>query len=320
MINRSAAFLPFVLLLSNASLSQTPTGGPLSGLSSVDRQNREQERRNDRDLDRRMNAVRDLERSAQLQSARMRKPEYKEAKLSPEAKDRVREVRKIAPPDIGQYAEFLKAENTGIFKLFPNFNCQTDELIRIDGDCADFVPMSSDFSFRQKSYIDSHYADLQFIGGELRSTAFFSQGIIMSLGDVPIESVLLEDVPEITKLAAAKNMGEAKTSASDLLAGYSVNGKTLTSRTAPQVNVTYALRVFAYKVANSFPPLSDKTTRLQMKFMSLAFDKRSDEVIVFRILRRDELGGLTIVWKRLQKLDPPKIKFAKDEIFRDFHN
>jgi len=45
MINRSAVILPMaLLLLPTASLSQTTPGGRLSGLSTVDQQNREQER------------------------------------------------------------------------------------------------------------------------------------------------------------------------------------------------------------------------------------------------------------------------------------
>ena len=86
------------------------------------------------------------------------------------------------------------------------------------------------------------------------------------------------------------------------------------------MNVTYALRVIVYKVANSFPPISEKTTNMQLRFMSLNFDKRSDGIIAFRIVRKDELGDLTIVWKRLQKNDSLKIKFSKEEQLKDFHS
>lgn len=315
MIDRSAVILPLMLLLLSSASPQTPTGGRLSGLSTPDQQNREQERRNDRDFDRRLNTMRDLERTAQVQTDRMREAGYKEPKITSEAKERVREMRKVNVADLNQYAAFLKLENTGIFKLFPNFNCLTDDLIRIDGECANFVPMSSDFSFRQKAYIDSQYSDIQFSGDELRSTSFFTQGMLLSLGDVPIEGVSLEGVSEFEKIVPAKNIDEATAAAAE----FQKIGQVLSSRIKPQLNATYALRVIAYKVANSFPPITDKTSQIQLRFMSLAFDKRSDEIIAFRIIRKDELGGLTIVWKRLQKLDAPKIKFTKDEQLRDFH-
>lgn len=320
MINRSAVILPLVLLLlPAASLSQLTPGGPLSGLSTVDRQNREQERRNERDLERRLNTVRDLERVAQVQTARMRDLGYKDPKLDSDAKERVRESRKVNISDLNHYAAFLQLENTGIFKLFPNSDCLTNDLVRVDGDCANFVPMSSDFSFRQKSYIDSQYSDIQFIGDELKSTSFFAQGMFMSLGEIPIDNVSLESISEITKVAPANKIDAAVTMAADLLKGTNVEGRTLTSRIKPQVNLTYAFRIIAYRVSNSFPPISNRTTHIQLKFMSLSYDKRSDEVIVFKVVRKDDIGGLTIVWKRLQKQESPKIKFQNDEVLRDFH-
>lgn len=318
MINRSAVILPLVLLLLPAA-SRAQSTPPLSGLSTPDRQNREQERRNERDLERRLNTVRDLERIAQVQTARMADSGYKDPKLNSEAEGRVRELRKVNISDLNRYAAFLGLENTGIFKLFPNFNCLTNDLIRIDGDCANFVPMSSDFSFRQKSYIDSQYSDIQFMGDELKSTSFFAQGMFMPLGEIPIDNISLESVSEITKVAPANKIDQAVTMAADLLKGTNVDGRTLSSRIKPQVNFTYAFRIIAYRVSYSFPPISNRTTHLQLKFMSLSYDKRSDEVIVFRVLRKDDIGGLTIVWKRLQKQESPKIKFPNAEMPRDFH-
>jgi rRNA maturation protein Nop10 len=34
----------------------------------------------------------------------------------------------------------------------------------------------------------------------------------------------------------------------------------------------------------------------------------ADELIAFRILRASEDGSITILWKRLQKFSPPRIK------------
>lgn len=320
-MNRSAAVLPLMLLLfSHTPLSQITSGPPLSGLSTVDRQNREQERKNDRDLDRRVNTVRDLERTARLQTDRMRNSGYKEPELKSEAKERVKKLRRIDQVDLSRYAQFLKDDNTGIFKLFPNYNCVMDGLIKVDGDCENFVPMSSDFSFRQKAYIDSRYSDIQFVGDELRSTAFFTQGILLSLGDVEIEGVSLEGVSEIVRIVPAKNFNDASSTALELWKATEAGGWVYSSRIKPMVNVTYAIRVIAYKVANSFPPITEETSQIQLRLMSLAFDKRSDEIIVFRIVRRDDLGGLTIVWKLLQKNDAPKIKFSKTESLKDFHS
>lgn len=320
MVNRSAVILPLVLLfLPIASLSQlTPGGVRLSGLSSVDQQNREQEKRNDRDMDRRLNSMRDLENNAARQSARMREAGYIEPKLTSDSKERIKQYRKVDASDLKQYGEFLRAENTGIFKLFPNYDCQTENVIRVDGECETFVPMSSNFSFRQKSYIDFDYSDLQFYKGELNSSGFFTQGIFLSLGELPIETVSLESIRALTEVTTASNFNEARVKSVDFYNGVAANGSTLISRVKPQLNNTYAIRIIAYKVANSFPPVTGKTPTIQLKFMSLSYDKRSDEIIVFKIVRKDEIGGLTLVWKQLSKRDAPKIKFSKDEPLSDF--
>lgn len=56
----------------------------------------------------------------------------------------------------------------------------------------------------------------------------------------------------------------------------------------------------------------------EMMFLSLAVDKRLDVILVFRILNRDEYGGLTIVWKELSRSDAAKLRFGKNQSMRDF--
>jgi hypothetical protein len=66
--------------------------------------------------------------------------------------------------------------------------------------------------------------------------------------------------------------------------------------------------------------MSNETTTDEMMFLSLAFDKRLDMIVVFRILGRDEFDGLTIVWKELKRKDAAKIKFGKREVLKDFRS
>jgi len=237
-----------------------------------------------------------------------------------ETSERIRLARRVDAADYSRYSEFLKAEKTGIFKLFPDYDCVVKNVIRIDGDCKDFVMASSSFSFRNLGYAHPYYSDLVFNQGEIFSNAFFSQGIIVSLGDVPIEDVMPsgDGVRFIFDLPPASDPIEARKMAVKFKAGLEDNGFKYSSSVRPAENTTYALRSIAYNVANSLPAVTEMTSLNELRFHTLSLDKRGDVIIVFRIVRKGADGSLTIVWKELDRKEAPKIKFSKGEKFVDF--
>ena len=60
-------------------------------------------------------------------------------KLTKKDLERMKEMRKVDPADLEKYKDYLKGDRVGIFRLFPNYNCITPKVIRIDGDCAGFA-------------------------------------------------------------------------------------------------------------------------------------------------------------------------------------
>jgi hypothetical protein len=100
--------------------------------------------------------------------------------------------------------------------------------------------------------------------------------------------------------------------------GITVDGFRYTDSITPDENRTFAMRLIAYGLENGLGPVTDQTTSDEMLFQSLVYDKRVDVVVVFRILERDELGGLTIVWKELSRSDAAKIKFRKNQSPKEF--
>ena len=100
---------------------------------------RARERRNEADLERRMSDMRALDPTARRQRKR-ELPLTKAPELDRSAKERIMKLRRVDPADLETYSDFLKQEKTGIFKLFPDLDCLTPNLIRIDGGCTDFVP------------------------------------------------------------------------------------------------------------------------------------------------------------------------------------
>lgn len=275
--------------------------------------------RSEADIERRIANMRHLEKRLRAATREPRKlPE--EPRLSDEQKDRVRKLRLVGVADIEKYNQLLKGEHTGIFKIFPNLGCVSKSVVRISSECERFVPMSSSFTFRTNSYSDDVYHDIFFKDERLSSNSFFSQAIFGAIGDEPIESISL-DHNALKFLVSYQGDADPKLAgehARQFQTGVDSDGFRYADHVTPQVNTTYAVRMIAYRLENVLKPLSDETTMTEMMFLSLAFDKRIDLVVVFRVLARDEYGGLTIVWKELSRQDAPKIKFAKNQALKDF--
>jgi len=240
--------------------------------------------------------------------------------IDKETGERIRLARRVDAADQSRYNEFLQADKTGIFKLFPDYDCVTKNVVRTDGDCKNFVMASSSFSFRTGIYAHPYYHDLGFNHGEIFSNAFFSQGILVSLGDVPIQDVTpnRDGLKFIFDFQTATDPDAARKMAARLKAGVEFGGFTYSSGVRPAENTTYVLRSIAYDVANSLPALSETTSIGELRFHTLSLDKRADVIVVFRIVRQGSDGSLTIVWKELDRKEAPKIKFSKGEKFADF--
>ena len=240
--------------------------------------------------------------------------------IDKETSERIQLARRVDVADRSRYSEFLKSDKSGIFKLLPDYDCVTTNVVRTDGNCKDFVMASSSFSFRTRGYIHPYYHDLGFNHGEIVSNAFFLQGIFVTLGNVPIEDVTLshDGMRFIYDLQTASDPARARTTAARIKAGVESGGFTYSDRVKPAENITFALRSVAYDLANSLPIISENTSSSELRFHTLSLDKRGDVIAVFRIVRKGEDGSLTIVWKELDRKEAPKIRFRKGEKFADF--
>jgi hypothetical protein len=240
--------------------------------------------------------------------------------LTSEERNRVLKLRRVSPSDVATYSSFLSQERTGIFKLFPDIGCTSSTVVRLAQECEQSVPLSSSFTFRTVGYGDEIYHDIFFKVDRIISNAFFSQGIFTIVGDEPIENIALAH-PSLRFLNSFRpdtDPQSASEHAEQLREGILSDGYRYTDTISPKENVTYVIRLIAYRLENALKPLSPDSTRNEMLFLSLSVDKRIDVTVAFRVLGRDEYGGLTIVWKELERREAPKIKFAKTQPLRDF--
>ncbi|MFT3742814.1 MAG: hypothetical protein QM785_00840 [Pyrinomonadaceae bacterium] len=98
----------------------------------------------------------------------------------------IESIRSVDETDRLKFAEFLKGDNTGVFKLFPDQGCVQNGLINVGGDCTGFVLDSSLYTFRSGKYGGG---DIGYLKDQFISKGLFSQWIMVSLGDIAIEDV-----------------------------------------------------------------------------------------------------------------------------------
>jgi hypothetical protein len=316
-VERKIVFLPLLIIF--AAVFDLHSQIPAPPNVRAEQQRREAEQRAEAERKLRMQNMREFDTTMKA----LNRP-HTSVPASPtidkETAERIRLARRVDAADRARHSEFLKADKTGLFKLFPDYDCVTKNVVRTDGNCTNFVMASSSFSFRTGAYVHPYYHDFGFNHGEIFSDAFFSQGIITSLGDVPIEAVTPDSngLKFIVGFQPASDPGEARSAAARFKAGIDSGGFRYTSRITPSENTTYALRSIAYNIANSLPPVTETTSMGELRFHTLSLDKRADVIVVFRIVRKGGDGSLTIVWKELDRKEAPKIKFSKREKYVDF--
>ncbi len=222
-----------------------------------------------------------------------------------------KEQRKLLEPngsDLAGFAVFLKQPNTGLIKLFPaDGGCEENaRVLRADDNCLNWIPGSAFYSFRKREHSAEVLSDIRYKNGFLISDGLFSQGIFVVLGNAAIENVSLqnEGMKFLVEYRPEMSSEEALKQSVKITKGIKI-GKYEYKNTVPvRENMTYALRVIAYqgRVYQSF--------RGQV-FNVLDGDKRADLTLAFRIVRRDENGTLTLVWKELDRRPSPKVIFPK---------
>lgn len=252
--------------------------------------------------------------------------DYKSIRDARKARENIDEIAKVDEELKEQYKTFLKQSNTGIFRFLPDFDCETEKIIKVGNDCSNFVSGLWAYSFRRENYSNSETGDLVFKRDELQTGGLLSQGILVSLGDRPLDSVSLDsrELSFLTNFEPATELEKINEQYKRISEGIEQNGLFISNKQKVKVDNTYALRVIAYRVKDKWGSRfndrnSSRVTKEERKFIYLMSDERNDSIYIFRIInKRDDDGGLTVLWKRLSKEKSPKINYRKDESLRDF--
>lgn len=213
------------------------------------------------------------------------------------------------PEDSTKYAAFLKKPNTGLIKLFPDLGCLAKGIVRVDGICENSIASAAltSYSFRKKYHLAN--SDISLKDNTFAAQNWFSNGIITMLGDIPIESLSINSngIKFLSDYKPANNNIEVLFKTKELSNGIQDGDFTYSNLITALENTTYAIRVIAYQGKIKMP------FRDGVGFNLLENDKRVDILVVFRVVRKESNGTLTLLWKELQRKDSPKINLSKEE-------
>jgi len=187
------------------------------------------------------------------------------------------------------------------------------------------------FSFRKGDYVTSAKSDITIGDKVVYSMGTLSQGIMVRIGDVPVDQLSLESdgVKFLTDYVPAQTASKADEQSHTFNKGLQ-NGKYLYARGfRVEENCTFALRVIAYRaklsdeqkrlsvvsLRNNPDPLLNVSnvgfTDIKVKTDPLFGDERKDIIVAFRIIKVEQDGSLTLIWKELQRTDSPKLVAEK---------
>jgi hypothetical protein len=210
---------------------------------------------------------------------------------------------------LNKYALFLKEPNTGIIKLNSDSSCaETTIVITAKEKCLQYsMPgAGTAYSFRLESHRIPHLADLILSENVLKTDGVLQQGILVKLGDVPLDSITLQSkgLKYLTDFVPSTDTENLAKFDRQLIDGIKVDGFIYGLGLYATDQTTYALRSIAYK---------GKVERFVngITYNELDFDKRRDIIVAFRILEKEPNGNITIAWKILSNENAPTLKIKQ---------
>ena len=179
----------------------------------------------------------------------------------------------VSAEDKATFADFLKQPDTGLIRLLPRE--KYDRMLSISGGGAYY-------SFTRLTHEYGRGSDIGLEKGKFSSGfAGFDFGFFISLGDLPLEAVALENagVNALAEYQAPSTEAEIRAQHRQTHQGIKLGEITATSYLPANVGTTYVLR-------------------------SLNFDV-SDVLVAFRVVRQDQDGSMVLLWKTLKNFPAP---------------
>lgn len=288
----------YVYLLASAfciSMILSTNGQVPKGSRSYDRNTKlESERKIRENTERSLSALRRLGNSTVTNT-------YVSTKSKKIYLKKIKSKLKVDLKDISDNESFLKDSNTGIFKLLPlpecvplnqvvpGFNANNEQEVSRSFECFQENEVlkffANAYSFREKKHLIIYKSDLVLEKGFLVTPEASVQTILVNLGDIQLNKVTLdsEGMKFLVSFKPKPLINDAVIQSLQIRDSITVGSYIYRNSLPVEENSTIALRSIAY---------SDSTA---------SSGKNADVIIVFRIVRRQLDGAVTILWKELSR-------------------
>ena len=196
---------------------------------------------------------------------------------------KMKEAKFLAPSaeDLAAYSEFLKQPDTGMARLLPREKYYQSLLIRGGGAYYSFAKLTNEYGYGSDIELQQGKLQVGFAGADF--------GFLTSLGDVPIDAVIADQMGVRFLLSFSTPSLEPGARAEQRRAseGFLADGFAYRNSLGASLNTTYALRSINYRI--------------------------SDVLVAFRVTRQDTDGSLILVWKVLRKFPVPQLQLASSQ-------
>lgn len=218
------------------------------------------------------------------------------------------ELAAIAPKALlfEKYAAFLNRSGTGLTRLVPDAGCADNtKVVVASDDCLKYTLPGAGFaySFRINNYRLPSLADLIFTDNSFQASGVLLHGILVNIGDVPLEKVTLQTngLKYLVDFQPVTDFEQAKETDKLLVEGIEQDGFVYRRGLRAVEGATYVLRSIAYQ-GTHYRAVKGVT------YNELEFDKRQDIIVAFRIVEKDADQSVTILWRELERKEAPKMK------------
>jgi hypothetical protein len=185
-----------------------------------------------------------------------------------------------AKEDRALYAQFLSQPDTGLIRLLPRESFDREDKMTIRGGGAYY-------SFVLLTHAYGRGSDLELQQSRLSvGFAGYDYGLLVKAGNGPLDEVSFEH-PSVRILAnyqIGTTEAEARSEHRRVGAGTHIDGVDVRSNLPVEVNANYVLRSINYP--------------------------DSDVLVALKVIRKDEDGSVTILWKLLKRFPKPEVAKA----------
>lgn len=218
-----------------------------------------------------------------------------------------KETELVAPSTtlLAQYAGLLSDNSYGLVTLFPDQGCDEITFLNAATDKCSVYTMpggGSAYSFRSRKYRVWRLADMLYDGKNFIAFGQVSQGF---LGRFPVS-----EIADINLNSNAKFVADFKPESE--FAGITKQNLEFAkavkhagvefSKVVPvETGGVYVIRSVAYKGYAW-------RTREGVPYNELQLDDRNDIIVAFKVVSRQDDGGVTILWKELRSKESPTIR------------